>query len=61
MIKIIKKFLGIIFLIISFFIAIVGIYGFFDMEMDISTKIAVELIILFVFFNSFTFRNKIII
>ena len=45
MIKIIKKILGIIFLIISFFIAIVGIYGFFDMKIDISTKIAVELII----------------
>ena len=32
--KIIAKILGIIFLLIAFFIAIVGIYGFFDMEMD---------------------------
>lgn len=60
MIKIIKKILGIIFLIISFFIAIVGIYGFFDMEMDISTKIAVELIILFVFLIPFLIGIKLL-
>ena len=58
--KIIAKILGIIFLLIAFFIAIVGIYGFFDMEMDISTKIAVELIILFVFLIPFLIGIKLL-
>lgn len=60
MMKIIKKLLGIIFLVMSIFIAIVGIYGFFDMDLEVSSKIAIELIIFIVFLVPFLLGIKLL-
>lgn len=58
--KLIKKLLGIIFLVMSIFIVIVGIYGFFDMDLDVSSKIAIELIIFIVFLVPFLLGIKLL-
>lgn len=47
--KLIKKIIGVIFLIISIFVVFVGIYGLFDNKIDVSSKIFVEFMILYAF------------
>lgn len=43
--KFIKKIIGVICLIISLFIGIIGIIGILDRKIDLETKIVIEIII----------------